>query len=248
MTDSRIQDEHLETLYHLRERHEMDLGSLKEHQPTDWPGAVAGLESAGLIRLEGDRIELTESGFRRAERIIRRHRLAERLLADVLGLTAEEMERAACEFEHMVAEEVTDGICTLLGHPRSCPHGSPIPEGACCQAASRQCESAVVRLTDVETGVWVRVAYISSVGDERQHRLVSFGLGPGARIKVHQLLPSVVVEGDGFRLAMEQSVARTIFVWAQGEHPAAPAPPPRRDRAGLRRFWQRRPADPGPGD
>jgi putative ABC transport system ATP-binding protein len=78
-------------------------------------------------------VELTPRGRERAGSIIRRHRLAERLFTDSLAMDSEsEIEQQACKFEHILSPEATDKICTFLGHPRTCPHGAPIPPGACC--------------------------------------------------------------------------------------------------------------------
>src|SRR5213080_1045417 len=78
-------------------------------------------------------VELTNRGRQRAADIIRRHRLAERLFTDSLALESEsEIEQQACKFEHILSTEATDKICTFLGHPRTCPHGAPIPPGPCC--------------------------------------------------------------------------------------------------------------------
>jgi putative ABC transport system ATP-binding protein len=78
-------------------------------------------------------VELTPHGRERASSIIRRHRLAERLFTDSLAMDSEsEIEQQACKFEHILSPEATDKICTFLGHPRACPHGAPIPPGACC--------------------------------------------------------------------------------------------------------------------
>jgi putative ABC transport system ATP-binding protein len=80
-------------------------------------------------------VELTPRGRERAGSIIRRHRLAERLFTDSLAMDSEsEIEQQACKFEHILSPEATDKICTFLGHPRTCPHGAPIPPGACCGA------------------------------------------------------------------------------------------------------------------
>jgi putative ABC transport system ATP-binding protein len=82
-------------------------------------------------------IELTSRGRQRAADIIRRHRLAERLFTDSLALDSEsEIEQQACKFEHILSPEATDKICTFLGHPRTCPHGAPIPPGPCCGRTS----------------------------------------------------------------------------------------------------------------
>jgi ABC-type glutathione transport system ATPase component len=81
-------------------------------------------------------VELTPHGRERAASIIRRHRLAERLFTDSLAMDSEsEIEQQACKFEHILSPEATDKICTFLGHPRTCPHGAPIPPGTCCGIA-----------------------------------------------------------------------------------------------------------------
>ena len=82
-------------------------------------------------------VELTPRGRERSGSIIRRHRLAERLFTDSLAMDSEtEIEQQACKFEHILSPEATDKICTFLGHPRTCPHGAPIPPGPCCGRAA----------------------------------------------------------------------------------------------------------------
>jgi putative ABC transport system ATP-binding protein len=93
-------------------------------------------------------IELTDRGRQRAADVIRRHRLAERLFTDSLAMDSEsEIEQQACKFEHILSPEATDKICTFLGHPRTCPHGAPIPPGVCC---GRQGELAGAAITKSE--------------------------------------------------------------------------------------------------
>ncbi len=83
-------------------------------------------------------VEFTPAGRQRAADVIRRHRLAERLFTQTLQVQNEdEIEQQACKFEHILSPEVTDKICSFLGHPESCPHGSPIPAGECCEKAGR---------------------------------------------------------------------------------------------------------------
>src|SRR6202167_4491314 len=82
-------------------------------------------------------VEFTPRGQQRAADIVRRHRLAERLFTDSLAMDSEtEIEQQACKFERILSPKATDKICTFLGHPRTCPHGAPIPEGACCAGAA----------------------------------------------------------------------------------------------------------------
>ncbi len=92
-------------------------------------------------------VELTPRGRQRAADIIRRHRLAERLFTDSLALDSEsEIEQQACKFEHILSPEATDKICSFLGHPRTCPHGAPIPPGPCCgRTASAEVVSVSAR-------------------------------------------------------------------------------------------------------
>jgi len=90
-------------------------------------------------------VELTPRGYKRAADIIRRHRLAERLFTDSLAMDSEtEIEQQACKFEHILSAEATDKICAFLGHPRTCPHGSPIPPGPCCGRKSETSRTVVM--------------------------------------------------------------------------------------------------------
>jgi putative ABC transport system ATP-binding protein len=83
-------------------------------------------------------VDFTPTGRRRATDVIRRHRLAERLFTQTFQVqNEEEIEQQACKFEHILSPEVTEKICSFLGHPSACPHGSPIPAGECCAKAGR---------------------------------------------------------------------------------------------------------------
>jgi len=87
-------------------------------------------------------VGFTDRGRQKAEDIIRRHRLAERLFTETLNMEDEaEIEQQACKFEHILSPEATERICSFLGHPRTCPHGAPIPQGACCAAHAAKKEA-----------------------------------------------------------------------------------------------------------
>jgi DtxR family transcriptional regulator, Mn-dependent transcriptional regulator len=89
---------------------------------------VARMERDGLLTVEGDRhLELTEEGLRLATRVMRKHRLAERLLTDVIGLDWELVHAEACRWEHVISENVERRLIELLGHPTESPYGNPIP-------------------------------------------------------------------------------------------------------------------------
>ena len=104
-----------------------------DHKPFVNPCHDA-LKPIGVSTGDGSMIvELTSRGRQRAADIIRRHRLAERLFTDSLAMDSEsEIEEQACKFEHILSTEATDKICAFLGHPKTCPHGAPIPPGPCC--------------------------------------------------------------------------------------------------------------------
>jgi putative ABC transport system ATP-binding protein len=126
-----------EVLEHLWTRGEPG-GHVESHSFTEvqWRKLIHTMAGIGLVAIRnghGVTAEFTPAGEARARNVIRRHRLAERLFRDVLGIHDEdEIESSACKFEHILSPEVTDRMCSLLGHPDACPHGSLIPRGPCC--------------------------------------------------------------------------------------------------------------------
>ena len=206
-------DEYLEKLWYMKEDGEDSIEVLKESFNDLYNSDVVDTLSAdGLVVLEkdGTRIILTEEGTGRARQVIRSHRLAERLVYDVLG---GEFEAGACEFEHIATPELVNSICTLLGHPRECPHGNPIPEGNCCKNSLETARSSVVPMTEMEIGQSARVAYINCQDDGRLHRLNGLQIKPGTMVKLHQTYPTFVVECEGANIALDESVSADIRVW-----------------------------------
>ena len=108
----------------------------------------------GIFQFDGSAlVSLTPRGRNKAGSIIRRHRLAERLFTDSLAMDSEtEIEQQACKFGHILSPGATDKICTFLGHPKTCPHGAPIPPGPCCQDNVRS-ESSTITSHSVEAKV-----------------------------------------------------------------------------------------------
>ena len=93
---------------------------------------IASAPNGNAIAANGE-VHLTESGSRRARDVVRRHRLAERLFTDTFAIDEGEVHRQACRFEHIITPELDQRICSFLGHPKTCPHGNPIPPGTCCE-------------------------------------------------------------------------------------------------------------------
>ena len=213
MDSQRLKDEHLEQLYNLYEEGEDSLEALEVAMGGEFdPQIVAALTSEDSVAVadEGRTISLTSPGLDRSRRLIRAHRIGERLIHDVLG---GEYESGACQFEHIVAPELVDSICILLGHPRVCPHGMPIPEGECCRRSARTVENSVAPLTELKVGCIARIAYVQSENHRRLHRLDSLQVRPGASVKLHQTYPSYVIECEGSQIALDESIAADILVF-----------------------------------
>ncbi len=175
-------------------------------------GSIEKLKKQSLIKIENGKISLTPEGRERAKSIIRRHRLAERLFVDLLEMGGEEIEGPACRFEHAISGEVEEKICTLLGHPRECPHGKPIPQGQCCLKSQREVESAITTLAQLKVGEGATVTYLTMKDRSRLQKLASLGLMPGVRVKVLQKFPSLLVQVEETQIAMENKVAGNIYV------------------------------------
>lgn len=204
-------DEALEEIWMLVERQENTpdrVASILERTPD--AAQLDELIEAGYARTVKGEVHFTGLGEEHARSIIRRHRLAERLLADVLGM--EEVEGQACKFEHILSEEAADRICILLGHPRECPHGLAIPPGRCCRQEKEMVDSLITSVDRLDIGEEATIAYIQAGSDERLHKLMSFGLHPGASVRLHQRFPSIVIRTEETQLALEEDIARDIFV------------------------------------
>ncbi|NQV31670.1 MAG: metal-dependent transcriptional regulator, partial [Phycisphaeraceae bacterium] len=217
MTRQRERDEHIERLYNMHEKGDDALQTLVSAMHSNYDvGIVDELFADDMIELadQGCKIKLTPKGLVSGRLIIRSHRLAERLLHDILG---GDYESGACEFEHIVTKELVDSICILLGHPKLCPHGMPIPEGECCQKASRTASSVVVPLTELSVGQTAKVAYINSTNNQEFYRMDNFRIRPGTMVTLQQTYPAYVLECEGSNIAMDEQIVKNICVWQYPE-------------------------------
>ncbi len=203
-------DEILEALWVRRE--EADEGVPPEETPEPDRETLERLAGEGWVRFEGGLPVLTPSGEVRARAVVRGHRLAERLLVDVLGVPPAEAEKTACLMEHILSPAVNEALCGFLGHPPTCPHGRPIPSGACCTARKNGLKPVVTPLDELDPGRTARVVFIAPGVEKRLERLASFGLVPGTEVELRQKRPSFVIEIGGTTLALEKEVARGIYV------------------------------------
>ncbi len=215
--DPRKQEEILEAVFTERELGRDEVHGILAHAPAEHaPDARADdlgeLERAGLVRLDGSHVALTEEGERRARDVVRRHRLTERLFKDLLAVSEGTMESQACEFEHILSPEATDSVCTLLGHPPTCPHGKPIPPGTCCGTFQKTVRPLVTGLQSFELGATGRIVFIAPRFHDRMDRLAALGVIPGSELRLHQRSPSYVIEVGETTIALDPEIAQEIYV------------------------------------
>jgi DtxR family Mn-dependent transcriptional regulator len=176
---------------------------------------VGRLERDGYITRDKDRtIAFTDSGVEHAEQIVRRHRLIERFLTDVLGVPWDEVHEEAERLEHAMSPVLEERMLAAIGDAKTCPHGHPIVAGA---------RLAGVPLGDVELGAKVRILRFENEAEDLLHYLKESGLEPGLEGKlVERDEEQVVVQAaDGSRCIVTPSVAETVSVIAD------PSPPER---------------------
>jgi DtxR family Mn-dependent transcriptional regulator len=165
-----------------------------------------------FVEVKGERVYLRSEGREEARMSIRRHRLAERLMMDVLDVKGDTAEEKACEFEHLLREGVDTKLCTLLNHPTTCPHGKPIPPGVCCEEAQTSGEVGVVSLTELKAGEEGEIAYLAADDSKKMQKMMSMGVLPGNRFVLRQSYPSYVFRIGHSEFAVDSGLARDIFV------------------------------------
>ncbi|UCH11558.1 MAG: metal-dependent transcriptional regulator, partial [Fidelibacterota bacterium] len=210
-------DEILEAVWIAQEEGHSEVSRLEvaeDHDVEDFdlPSCLKELEAAGLLVLNNGLVDFTDEGRARARSLIRRHRLAQRLLMDVLDVSEKESEELACRFEHFLSEEVTDKVDAFLGYPRIDPNGKPIPAGEGPMEAGEYITPLIMRLSRVEVGKAARVAFLTPSFHKRFDRLVAFGINPGAVVNLHQRKPAYVVRLGETELALDPEIADEIYV------------------------------------
>lgn len=222
---SETEEEILEAIWKSSENDAFSIDAVRRKchaECTD--GDIERLQQQGLIVRSGDRILFSADGKRQAQGIIRRHRLAEVLVTSVLKLKQADMEEIACKVEHSLLPEVEEAICTLLGHPDICPDGKPIPRGSCCQNGLTVVDQTVVSLTDLRPSESGKITYIKPGTHSNLHRLMSLGLHPGALVTVHRRAPAFCIKFENTELALDEEIAKNIFVWKVSESQTSQVP------------------------
>jgi len=174
--------------------------------------ALDELMKYALIEKKEGRITFRPEGRSEGRRTIRRHRLAERLIMDVINIKGESGDSKACQFEHLLNEGMDAKVCTMLNHPDTCPHGKAIPAGDCCLEAKRSGDLGVVPLTELKSGEEGKIAYIQTEDNKKMQKLVAMGVLPGNSIQLMQSSPSYIFRVGYSEFAVDAEMAREIFV------------------------------------
>jgi DtxR family transcriptional regulator, Mn-dependent transcriptional regulator len=170
---------------------------------------VARLEEQGLLLLTEDRqVSLTPQGREKAEHVMRKHRLAERLLVDVLGLEHEYVHEEACRWEHVISDRVEQRLVEFLGNPTTSPYGNPIP-------GAGSAPDRLANLTEVADGTRVVIHSISErlqADPEVMHVLHERGMIAGESVAVAQSGDDVTLDLAGHRLELSGENAKLVYV------------------------------------
>ena len=196
--------EQLEYLWTLYEEN-----GAAELSPSDDYAELVGLD---FVELDKSQPRLTEAGRSEAANAIRRHRLAERLMVDVLVTSEEQVDARACSLEHALVDGIEESICTLLGHPRACPHGKPIPPGECCKQMRATVERLIAPLCELRPGQEGQIAYLHMHDPQHLQKLMAMGVLPGVALKLKSNFPSYVFEAGFSQFAVDEGIAADIFV------------------------------------
>lgn len=209
---------YLEAIYHIA--HEGDVvrpGGLADWLAVSRPTVTVTLQRLardGWVEVAEDRsISLTAAGEVAASDLVRRHRILERWLVDVLGLDWAAGDREASLLVHGVSDEVVDRLDQHLEHPRSCPHGNPVPGRGTIPAG-------LVRLDLLPPGEAAKVVRISEIAEHEAPQLLrllhELDVTPGRSVTVRSLGASLGVEVEGTAVELDRGAARAVWVAPAG--------------------------------
>ncbi|MFA5802798.1 MAG: metal-dependent transcriptional regulator [Thermoleophilia bacterium] len=211
-------EEYLEAIYKMALDGQVIAARLAERMSVS-PPTVADmlrrLSDNGYVktsRREG--VQLTKKGQETAESLVRRHRLWERFLTDVLGLEWDAVHEEACRLEHAMSPQVEEKLSEILGHPETCPHGHPIPG----TPRARKREKEAKPLSELCAGDKAIIERVSEEEPKLLQYLGTLGLLPDARITIKEIAPfkgPMLVQVCGAQYALGQEVASKIMVKAK---------------------------------
>ena len=184
-------EEYLETIYNMNMEDEVVIGARLAEKFRVAPPTVTEmlkrLVRDGYVEMDNKRlVTLTEAGNQAAEAVLRRHRLTERFLVDMLGMQWHQVHEEACRLEHFISGAVEARVITTLNNPTTCPHGNPIP-GSVANARNYLKDKAAIRLSSIEVGEVVAILCISEVVEDEEALILYLHekrLTPGTQLTV----------------------------------------------------------------
>ncbi len=213
-TDTPRIEEYLESIYKLQqEQPPVSTSRLAEHLHLSAPSVsemMKKLINKGLVNQTEKGVCLTEKGKILAKKVVRRHRLSERLLTDLLGFKWDEVHEEACRLEHAISPEMEDRIAQSLGNPKTCPHGHPIPD-----RDGVLIKEKVKRLSDLRAKDKGIIVSVFEEDPKMLQYLASLGLIPDVCVRVEEVAPfggPLIVCVSGSRYALGREVASKIKV------------------------------------
>src|SRR5436305_1712299 len=222
-------EEYLETIYNMGAEGEVVIGArLAEKFHVSAPTVTEMLKRLvrdGYVEMDAKRqVTLTEEGNEAAEAVLRRHRLTERFLVDMLGMQWHQVHEEACRLEHFISGAVEDRVIASLNYPTTCPHGNPIP-GSVANARTYLKDQGAVRLSTLTIRDKATILLISEVVEDEEALILYLhdkGLTPGTRLTVlakEDESESVDLQEENFKLLVEgrevwisKAVASKIWV------------------------------------
>ena len=217
-------EQYLEAILYLEEEGSQVIQArLAEHVGHSAPTVsemVHRLKEAGYVEVKGRSIILTVAGRKLATSVIRKHRLAERLLTDVIGLPWHKVHAEADRWEHVISDDVEARLVEILGNPKTCPHGSPIP------GSGGKPEPATA-LADAQPGDRVRLSRVTELVEFDQDALVyldTHGFIPGAEATVAARGPdgTLVLEVGEGTVVLGAPLAKQLYIMPVTTDPARP--------------------------
>jgi DtxR family transcriptional regulator, Mn-dependent transcriptional regulator len=166
----------------------------------------------GFAVSRGRHLKLLKKGWDEAKNCIRRHRLAECLLSDVLDVKKDKLHQHGCEFEHALHKNVERNICTLLGHPETCPHGKKIPRGLCCKKNISRPHRLVLPLTECDLNENAKIVFIKTDSSQVMNKLMAMGIHPGLTVSLIKKKPSYLFQMGESQFAVDKELAEKIQV------------------------------------
>jgi DtxR family Mn-dependent transcriptional regulator len=208
-------EEYLEAIYRLESKvgfaRTMDLSRKLGVVPGSITNTIENLERKGLVIHEPYKgVKLTDSGRKIASNILRKHRLAERLLTDFLHLDWSEVHDPACKLEHALSPEILKPLEKALGHPKRCPHGNPIPTNC-----GRILEEETMALSELDTKTGGVIVKITEEKAETLKQLTELKLTPGERVEVEDKTApsgSLTVRVGNESCTIDHDVASIIYI------------------------------------